>query len=332
MTYSLKTLLATMAIGAQLWAIQPAKIASELQDKKDNGLVEVIVRLARPTATADQSKVSVLGGVVKRSHVSVNGMTVSLPAKLVEKLSDDPNVLYITPNRKVGRMLDTAVTAVTGDIARSLGYNGDGVGVAVLDSGVTAVSDLSGTGASRVVYSESFVGGSTTDGYGHGTHVAGIIAGGGNSSTTNGVSKLVGIAPKAKIINLKVLADDGSGNDSAVLAALDRVIALKNQYNIRVVNLSLGRRIYESYKSDPLCLAVEAVWRAGIVVVVAAGNDGRDNSMGTYGYGTINSPANDPLVLTVGAMKTNTTGVSKSRPFSSKKYLLNASFQERRAR
>jgi len=82
---------------------------------------------------------------------------------------------------------------------------------------------------------------------------------------------------------------------------------LKNVFNIRVINLSLGRPVYESYTQDPLCQAVEAAWKAGIVVVVAAGNDGRDNTFGEQGYGTINAPGNDPYVITVGAMKTEGT-------------------------
>ena len=82
------------------------------------------------------------------------------------------------------------------------------------------------------------------------------------------------------------------------------MIELKSTYNIRVINLSLGRPVYESYTTDPLCQAVEAAWKAGIVVVVAAGNEGRNNTFGTSGYGLIASPGNDPYVITVGAMRT----------------------------
>src|SRR5262249_10245168 len=91
------------------------------------------------------------------------------------------------------------------------------------------------------------------------------------------------------------------GADSQVIAAIQRAIQLKDTYNIRVINLSLGRPVYESYTLDPLCQAVEAAWQAGIVVVVAAGNAGRDNSLGTQGYATIQAPGNDPNVITVGA-------------------------------
>src|SRR5207244_2388072 len=90
-------------------------------------------------------------------------------------------------------------------------------------------------------------------------------------------------------------------------AALQTAIYLKNTYNIRVINLSLGRPVFESYQLDPLCQAVEAAWNAGIVVVAAAGNYGRDNLQGTRGYGTIASPGNDPRVITVGATNTHAT-------------------------
>src|SRR5713226_4638393 len=102
---------------------------------------------------------------------------------------------------------------------------------------------------------------------------------------------------------------------------IDQAVALKSKYNIRVINLSLGRPIYESYTLDPLCQAVEKAWESGIVVVVAAGNGGRDNSQGTEGYGTIMAPANDPYVITVGAMKdmrTLTRGDDLIASYSSK--------------
>src|SRR5215470_10174843 len=96
-----------------------------------------------------------------------------------------------------------------------------------------------------------------------------------------------------------------------VIAAIQRAIALKDTYNIRVINLSLGRGIFSSYTQDPLCQAVESAWQAGIVVVAAAGNYGRMSVNGSNGYGTVAAPGNDPMVLTVGAMKTmNTSGKS----------------------
>jgi serine protease AprX len=137
----------------------------------------------------------------------------------------------------------------------------------VIDSGVEVSPDLSTLGIlPRVVYTQDFVGGNGRDGYGHGTHVAGIIGANGASSNCFGCTRsLVGVAPNASIINLRALDADGVGSDSSVIAAIERAIALKQRYNIRVINLSLGRPIYESYKQDPLCQAVEAAWKAGIV-------------------------------------------------------------------
>src|SRR5262249_14280505 len=103
---------------------------------------------------------------------------------------------------------------------------------------------------------------------------------------------------------LRVLDKNGNGTESAVINAIQQAINLKSKYNIRVINLSLGRPVFESYTLDPLCQAVEQAWKASIVVVVAAGNQGRNNSAGTNGYATITAPGNDPYVITVGAMKT----------------------------
>ena len=115
------------------------------------------------------------------------------------------------------------------------------------------------------------------------------------------------MAPEVNLINLRVLDQNGAGTDSQVIAAIQQAIALKNTYNIRVINMSLGRPMFESYTLDPVDQAVEAAWKAGIVVVVAAGNDGRNNSMGTNGFATIGVPANDPAVITVGATMTAVT-------------------------
>src|SRR5581483_92141 len=205
-------------------------------------------------------------------------------------------------------------SAVLADVAaQQFAVNGTGIGIAVIDSGVSDHPDLHGSaGGSRVVYSQSFVSGdaSTADAYGHGTHVAGILAGNGAASGTGSgyLTKFTGIAPNANIINLRVLDKNGAGTDSQVIAAIQQAIALKNQYNIRVINLSLGRPVYESYTLDPLCQAVEQAWQAGIVVVVAAGNSGRDDSQHTAGFATVDAPGNDPYVITVGATRTFGSG------------------------
>src|SRR5437667_4783147 len=212
------------------------------------------------------------------------------------------------------RLSTTAQKQVNAPVAwQRWGLDGTGIGVAVIDSGVTAVGDLywwipsNQTYGSRVVYSQNFVPGTTdsSDQYGHGTHVAGIIASQGWFSTgSNFTHTFKGIAPNTNVINLRVLDQNGAGTDSSVIAAIQTAISLKSTYNIRVINLSLGRQVFERYTLDPLWQAVEAGWSAGIVVVAAAGNQGRNDSAGTEGYGTIAAPGNDPYAITVGVIQT----------------------------
>jgi serine protease AprX len=128
-----------------------------------------------------------------------------------------------------------------------------------------------------------------SDGYGHGTHVASIVGGDGSESG----GKYIGVAPLVNIINVKVSNDDGSAMMTDVVAGLQWVLENKNTYNIRVVNLSLNSSIAESYHTSPLNAAVEILWFNKIVVVVSAGN---------HGESALYPPANDPFVITVGAV------------------------------
>ena len=176
------------------------------------------------------------------------------------------------------------------------GFDGGGVGVAIVDSGVAAAHD--DLGSTRVVHFADFVNGHTMpyDDYGHGTHVAGIIAGSGLDS--GGAKR--GVAPGAALVALKALDGTGAGHISDVIAAVDYAIANRATFNIRVINLSVAAGVYESYTTDPLTLAAKRAVDAGIVVVAAAGNLGRDFE-GASRYGGIAAPGNAPWVLTVGA-------------------------------
>src|SRR5437660_4918349 len=251
-----------------------------------NEKLEVIVQFrARPTRL-ERLRMTNLGGTYIRHLRLIRGEVFDLPLSAIAQMAEDPDVLYISPNRSVSGAADYAEQTVGANIEQAAGWDGTGIGVAVIDSGISDHPDLHdpATGLSRVVYSETFVPGTDTrDGYGHGTHVAGIIAG--NGSKSNGL--IFGVAPHVNLINLKVLDSNGAGQDSYVIAALQRAGALKTTYNIRVVNLSLGRSVYESFTQDPLCQAVEAAWNAGLVVVAAAGNWGRNNTQGINGYGTV---------------------------------------------
>ncbi len=157
---------------------------------------------------------------------------------------------------------------------------------------------------------------------GHGSHVAGILAGNGTASTGKGCYRtFYGTARNAGVVDVRVLDQNGQGTVSTVLAGLQWVVANRAAYNIRVINLSLGHPVGESYTTDPLCQAAEAAYKAGIVVVCAAGNAGRLNTANTTGldnegwgtnYGSVASPGNDPYVITVGAAKQNLSTVNSS--------------------
>lgn len=193
--------------------------------------------------------------------------------------------------------------------------SGNGVNVAVVDSGVQDCDDLRTGSTKRVLASVTFGNSNTNDVCGHGTHVAGIIAGNGAASTGSRFTKtFLGIAPKAGVVAVKVLDSTGSGSVSNVIAGINWVVANRSAYKVKVMNLSLGHPVGESYQTDPLCQAVEAAWKSGIVVVCAAGNTGRlnktqnatfDNEGWGTAFGSIQSPGNDPYVITVGAMKTS---------------------------
>ena len=189
------------------------------------------------------------------------------------------------------------------------GPTGAGVNVAVLDSGVSALTDLrDANGHSRVVAFKDFVRNKKQayDDAGHGTFVAGLIAGNGASSTPadqggNATVQYAGVAPKAGIVALKVLDKQGNGRESDVVRAIAWTIQNRERYNIRVMNISLGGDVTGPLQTDPLAMAVEAAWKAGIVVVTSAGNEGE------FGPGGILSPGNDPYVITVGATNTQQT-------------------------
>ena len=203
-----------------------------------------------------------LGGTILGQLPLINGIVAQLDGNGIQSLSNQSNVVYISPDRPLSPSLSNATVAVNAQFAWQSNYTGAGIGVALIDSGVSNHPDLyqGVLPFSRVVYQQSFVPGNSSpnDQFGHGTHVAGLIAGDGLSSTGPFYSKTFkGIAPGAKIINLRVLDQNGAGTDSLVIAAINQAISLKSTYNIRVINLSLGRAVYESYKLDPLCQAVE---------------------------------------------------------------------------
>jgi hypothetical protein len=463
-------------------------LSPELRSLATGPDVDVIVQYKTSPTVANHARVGALGGKLSNEMPSVKAARYSIPRAQLKALAEDSDVTYISPNRAIGGALNITAPTVHSDVANTQGYTGSGIGVAVIDSGISDMAEFH-NGASRIVYQQSFVpafaalnmscpagvqtntwyssslnlggglapysvsvtsgslpagltlntatgivtgiasttsalssgftlavtdawgntmskgctmkitkaapgytplslgcasqlavagawygsvitaqGGNppyifsanygnlpsglsldsqtgaitgipaafatakfsirmtdstrnsvmqscsiavgaappvtmtgTADQFGHGTHVAGILGSSGHGSV------YIGMAPAVNLINLRVLDQNGNGTDATVIQAIDTAISLARTYNIRVINLSLGRQVFEPAAQDPLCQAVEAAWNAGIVVVAAAGNQGRNNSAGNQGYGTIAAPGNDPYAITVGAMKSEGT-------------------------
>jgi serine protease AprX len=313
-------LLATgMAFGQHSTTPGNSRIHAELSgllDRAHHGraqgqTVNVIVQYRQVPTSAHYATMHGRGGRLQSKLHMIKAAAFTIPVSALAALEADPEVVSVSIDHPMNVMDDVTNGATGVNTAWTSGYDGTGVGVAVIDSGINdSHPDLwnsSGT-ASRVVYHQDFTGTATTnskggqyDLYGHGTHVAGII--GGNGTLSGG--HYAGVAPGVTFVDLRALDANGAGTDSTVIAAIQQAIALKNIYNIRVINLSLGRGIPVSYTQDPLCQAVEAAWKSGMVVVVAAGNYGRLSLNGSNGYGTVTAPGNDPFVLTVGATKSN---------------------------
>jgi serine protease AprX len=285
-----------------------ARLDRKLNDRASTIGTSRVIVLMNPGWTAD-SEAKKLGGRLGRRLGLINGRVVELSNTQLKKLADYAGVARIVHDRPIGaEMNQVALTVGAREVQQIRGFTGAGIGVAVIDSGVAGWhNDLSYsgssslvqmTGAQRVARFVDFVGGLTTpyDDNGHGTHVSGIIAGSGYD--TRGAR--AGIAPDAHLVSLRVLDANGQGVISNVIAALDYSVANKALYNIRVINLSVGAAVTESYNTDPLTLAARRAVDAGIVVVTAAGNLGR-NSRAQTQYGAITAPGNAPWVLTVGA-------------------------------
>jgi len=243
----------------------------------------------------------------------INGQVLELSNGQLKQLAAHPDIFRVHDNRPLKtHNYRTSITVGAAFVNQFLGYTGAGIGIAVLDSGVASWHDdlinksskVYPYGNQRVAKFVDFVNGRTLpyDDNGHGSHVAGTILGNGYDS----YGTKSGIAPGASLVSLKVLDANGQGTISNIIAALNWIVANGAAYNIRVVNLSVGAPIHESYWTDPLTLATKRLTDLGITVVAAAGNMGR-NAAGQLQKGGITAPGNAPWVLTVGASSTNGT-------------------------
>jgi serine protease AprX len=284
------------------------KLDKFLNGRADKGGTSRVIITFKP-GWGETDEIRKHGSKVGRRLSLINGRVVEVQNSVLKRLADHPSIQSIHYDRPTSGKMNRAAVAVGARAVQSeYGYTGRGVGVAIIDSGISSWhDDLGYYGSSslvrtkngqRVVGFVDFVDGRTTpyDDNGHGTHVAGTVAGNGYDS----YGARAGIAPEAHLVGLKVLDDRGRGVISDVIAALDWIVANKNLHNIRVANLSVGAAVTESYLTDPLTLAAKRAVDAGVVVVAAAGNLGK-NAQGRTQYGAITAPGNAPWVLTVGA-------------------------------
>ncbi|HTX45919.1 MAG TPA: S8 family peptidase [Solirubrobacteraceae bacterium] len=291
---------------------------------RPSATVQAIVQF-NATVTAAKAKsdaVGVRGRVIGNLPI-IHGLALSLTAAEARSLATNPDVHAVSLNTTVtteslpfhmvpGQGLLTSELQTTYDETTGVtslwrfGVTGTGVGVAVVDTGVDgALPDFATKdhGSSRVVASAVANADATTatDSYGHGTDVAGIIAGNGDNRATGDPlhGHYIGVAPNANLISIKVSDETGKASVLDVIYGLQFAVEHQSQFNIRVINLSLNSNTPQSYKTDPLDAAVEAAWMHGIVVVASAGNQGTASGAVQY------APANDPYVITVGGVDEN---------------------------
>jgi serine protease AprX len=263
----------------------------------------VIISVRDGAKNGVRRRIEALGQRVTKEHRIVNALSAHLEARMLDIVAGDPDVTNISLDADMAADATTSTTSVVSNVKQTLGlgnwYPGSTVTIAVIDSGIANTADFTG----RIVGTYDFTNGRggipqvPVDGYGHGTHVAGLA--GASGAISSGV--YAGVASGVKLLSLRVLDASGAGKTSDVIQALEFAVANKAAFNIRVINLSLGHPIYESARTDPLVQAVETAVRAGIVMVVAAGNCGMNPATGLPGYGGITSPGNAPSAITVGA-------------------------------
>ena len=295
-----RTLLAAVAAALLALALAPAAFASSATH---------IVQLRPGVGLGEGTRaVRAAGGEPAARLPLIGALGARLDAGAAARLAHDPRVRAVTVNGEVapqsnGPDRGAVKPAYPWSVLAPQAWGratGRGVTVAVIDTGVAGdLPDFrDATGASRVIGSAVInpAAHGASDRFGHGTHVAGIIAGDGRRRTDALAGRYVGIAPDANLVSIKIDDDQGSATVLDAIYGLQFAVDHKDEYGIRVVNLSLESAVAGSYKTDPLDAAVEAAWFHGIVVVAAAGNRGRDADAVRY------APGNDPFAITVGAV------------------------------
>jgi len=302
----------------------PGSGSSQATAAPDRQSAGAIVRARPGREAAAEALVAKLGGTVRLRLRIIDGFSATLPAGAAATLRRSSAILSVTANRALKPQSSTystaydpgsdgysmsMITQLTG--ARgwwSAGYTGKGVDVALIDSGVVPVQGLSdpnkivnGPDLSLESQASNL---RNLDTYGHGTFMAGLIAGRDSTPSAGAPpSTYLGMAPDARIVSLKVATADGGTDVSQVIAAIDWIVQHRtdNGLNIRVINLSYGTNSLQDYGKDPLAYAVEQAWNQGIVVVAAAGNTGFQKGPHAPGLA---DPAFDPYAIAVAATDT----------------------------
>jgi serine protease AprX len=276
---------------------------------------KVIIRAVPGHEHAVERAVSSLGGRVEMELPLIHGFSATIPEMTLEAIAHDKAVLAASPNGRIslsGSYDPSTDLYSMQNVARSVratrfwdaGYTGAGVDIALIDSGIAPVQGLSAPG--KIIHGPDLSFESQApnlrylDTYGHGTHMAGIMAARDDAAQPGTYSSdtrdFLGIAPDARIVSIKVADSHGNADVSQVIAAIDWVVQHAHDHglNIKVLNLSFGTASGQSYLLDPLAFAAEVAWHRGIAVVAAVGNSGR-NAQG------LADPAEDPYLLAVGA-------------------------------
>src|SRR4051812_16476605 len=297
-----RTILSTIVAVLLALAVAPAALATPAPH---------IVQLGTGVSLAEgTSAVRAAGGEPAARLPLIGALGARLSAGAAARLAHDPHVRAVTVNGGVAsqskgpsRSPSKLATAYPWSVLAPEAWaraTGRGVTVAVIDTGIAGdLPDFrDGAGASRVTGSAVVnpAAHTASDRFGHGTHVAGIIAGDGGRRTDALAGRYVGVAPDANLVSIKIDDDQGHATVLDAIDGLQFAVDHKDEYGIRVVNLSLESTVAGSYRTDPLDAAVEAAWFHGLVVVAAAGNRGRSVDAVQY------APGNDPFAVTVGAV------------------------------
>ena len=331
LTTERRTWAALALVVAMLATLAPVASA-DAAHRLDDGPVELIVRAEHGMLDQVRRHVASIGGTITLDLPIVDGFAASVPAAVAGVVSELAGVASVTPDGSVSlhghrdhdddddHRLDVPpiaeLTTQVLDLDRlwRRGITGEGVGVALIDSGVTPVGGLDADGkvfnGPDLSFDGPFESVRHLDVFGHGTHLAGIIAGRDpdlpdRPRERDAERHFAGVAPDAHVISVKVADGMGTADVSQVIAGIQWVIEHKDdpEVNIRVLTLAFGTDSVQDYQLDPLAYAVEQAWHAGLVVVVAAGNDGNAEAL--------RNPASDPYVVSVGA--TDPHGTSRAQ-------------------